>query len=165
MPRSLIFCLTVSLLFTGTACKAPTNPDSATVARGGMMPVGESAPEVVFAIDQSEVKVLPERTISYEPLETFRAKIAEETAASSAGSSASADNTNAASDGEKKSDSLWGAFSSAMGKLTGKKGHNASSSKKADVAAPKDATAESPADSATPDDSDSGSDDDDDEGW
>jgi len=159
MLRTTLFCASVCLLAFGAACKAPTNPDSATVARGGLMPVGESAPEIVFAIDQSEVKVLPERTITYDSLDSFRVKLAEQANASSSSGADAAASAGEAAPGGGNDGSLWGAFRSAVGKLTGaksaKSGKGSSASDESKAAA-----ADASDDTKSPDDDSDESDDD-----
>ncbi|MCB9851744.1 MAG: hypothetical protein H6819_01510 [Phycisphaerales bacterium] len=125
MYRLLASCLALCLMMVITGCKASPESEDATTRLGGMMPAGETTPEILYAVDQSEVKVLPERTVSKEPLSTFRDKLEEKRAAETAmpttmaGAGDEASTAAAAAPEEK---SLWGSVRSLLG---GKKAEKA----------------------------------------
>lgn len=121
MYRILATCLALCLSVAISGCKSSPESQDATVAVGGMMPAGEATPEIMYAVDQAEIKVLPERTIPSEPLSVFRAKLEESRAAEAAKMAASApagagdstEPTTAAGEPEKKS--VWGSVTSLLG--------------------------------------------------
>ncbi len=108
-----------------TGCKASPETPSAAVAKGGMMPIRESAPEYIYVVDQAEVKLVPERSFSTEPLSTFRAKLEEKRASESekTTSGKSESTTNAPATSEPKEKSMWGSLVNVLG---GKKAKAAS---------------------------------------
>lgn len=126
MYRTLASCLALCLTIVLTGCKASSTPDNATTAIGGMMPAGEASPDLMYAVDQAEVKILPERTISTEPLATFREKLEEKRAAAAAAAAAKMATTEptsnasgedeATASGESGEKSLWGSVKSLFNK-------------------------------------------------
>lgn len=149
---AIALCLTIVM----TGCKASPETPSAAVAKGGMMPIRESAPEYIYVVDQAEVKLVPERSFSTEPLSTFRAKLEEKRAADSkmtaGGESESA--TNAPASSEPKEKSMWGSLVNVLG------------GKKAKAASDETTSSDSPDDKGDDaDDEQSGADDDSDDDW
>ncbi len=73
----------VLLLICASACEKSAEPsERADQARlDGLMPGATPRFDPTYVVNQADVKVLPERTISYEPLDVFRAKNAEARAA------------------------------------------------------------------------------------
>lgn len=114
MQHFRLFSLCMSCLLCCVGCESRTDMHRATVSTGGMMPVGATAPKLVYAIDQAEVKVLPARTVTYEPLDTFRAKISDEAASRPAAAAATPD----AAESAPADESIWGTLSSTFGKIT-----------------------------------------------
>lgn len=134
MYRLLATCLALCLMIVITGCKASSESQDATTAVGGMMPTGEASPEILYAVDQAEVKVLAERTISKEPLSTFRDKLEEKRAAEAASMAktttdpaGAGDATTTAAPEEK---SVWGSVRSLFG---GKKAATGDSAAKSDA--------------------------------
>ena len=121
MYRSLALCLALCLASAVTGCKAPSEPQDAATAVGGMMPSADTTPEMRYIADQSDVKVLPERTISTEPLSAFREKLEAKRAEKSAMTATSepASGKSMAGDAADKTKaeekSLWGDVKSLFG--------------------------------------------------
>ncbi|MCA9255413.1 MAG: hypothetical protein KDA33_07230 [Phycisphaerales bacterium] len=119
MSRLLATSLALCLSFVLTGCKAPTEPEEATTAIDNLMPVGGATPEILYAVDQAEVKILPEREISREGLSVFREKLEEKRAAEAASMAKNAPATDT-SMGDAATDdagakSIWGGIRSLLG--------------------------------------------------
>ncbi|HPF37188.1 MAG TPA: hypothetical protein P5081_13275 [Phycisphaerae bacterium] len=163
MSRLLATSLALCLSFVLTGCKAPTESEEATTAIVKMMPVGGATPEILYAVDQAEVKVLPEREISRDGLSVFREKLEEKRAAEAASMAknmpASGTTMGDTKSGDAGSKSIWGGIRSLLGgKAPPDKG----------AASADQPASDSKEDAATADDSDAtdnADDSGDDDGW
>lgn len=92
------------LLVCVSACEKSAEPsERADRARlDGLMPGATPRFDPTYVVNQADVKVLPERTISYEPLDVFRVKNAEARAAQAA--KPKADSTGVATKNPKSGD-------------------------------------------------------------
>ena len=153
---TIALCLTIVL----TGCKASSDTPKATVAKGGMMPIGEVTPEIIYVVDQAEVKLVPERTFSTEPLSTFRAKLDEKrtTASAKSTSGESGAAKSGAASGEPKQKSMWGSFVSLIGGKPGKSATAATESP--DAADSGDTSTDAGSDDGASDDGEKSGDDD-----
>jgi len=71
MIRAFVSCACVGLFLFATGCQKSTpEPQGAVVAKAGLMPVGDGRAEALYVADQKQVKMI-ERTVSYEPLDTY----------------------------------------------------------------------------------------------
>lgn len=108
MYRPLALCLALCLAAAITGCQSRPEPT-------------ETTPDIQYVMDQSEVKTLPERNISTEPLSTFREKLEAKRAESAGKSTTSepASGKSMASDAADKAkpddSSVWGKVKSLFG--------------------------------------------------
>jgi hypothetical protein len=65
--------LGVALLLAGGCAKSDESSNQAQRSKSGMMPDASPRYEATYVADPAQSKALPARTVSYEPLETFRA--------------------------------------------------------------------------------------------
>lgn len=72
MKCKRISVLVLVLLAAGGCAKSDDSGNRAERAVGGLMPGATPQYEAAYVVDPSQAKLLPARTISYEPLETFR---------------------------------------------------------------------------------------------
>jgi len=73
MNRYHRLCLAAVLLLFAAACEKSAEPQPrASVARDNMMPAADPTFEPIYVANQKDVKLAPARTVSYEPLDTFR---------------------------------------------------------------------------------------------
>lgn len=98
MIRYRRLCLAAVLLIVPVGCEDSAEPrPQARVAKAGLMPDGQPAFELDYITNQSNVKLAPARTVSYEPLDTFR----ERNAAAAKARLAEAQNKDAGADSEE----------------------------------------------------------------
>jgi len=116
------------------------NNAEATVARDGLMPVGDSlideygkvSLDMTYVADQATIKDVPNRTVSYEPLASFRnaddyvyipgAALTKSTGGSAMAAASSASDDDDGDDGDQpteKGGSIWGKISGGLKQLTG----------------------------------------------
>lgn len=75
MPRPFFIFALVAIGFCSVGCtKSDDDVKKAQRATAGLMPAEEPKFEAEYVADQSQVKLVAARTVSYEPLETFRGK-------------------------------------------------------------------------------------------
>lgn len=76
MIRTGLLCTLAGLLFVSAGCRKPDEEaQHAVVAQGELMPSARPGFAAAYVADQKQVKMV-ERTVSYEPLETFRSRAA-----------------------------------------------------------------------------------------
>lgn len=109
MTRYCLLCLATILLFVPAGCEKSAEPrPQARVAKAGLMPDGDPAFEPDYVANQSSVKLAPARTVSYEPLDTFR----ERNAAAAKARLDEAQNKDAGADSEKTAEASDGSSTS-----------------------------------------------------
>lgn len=75
MLRKLLICAICLFVAAPFACtKSEDDLRPAQRAAGGLMPDNDPKFEAEYVADQSQVKLVAPRTVSYEPLDTFRGK-------------------------------------------------------------------------------------------
>jgi len=79
LVAALSVCLGIGILGTSSGCEKSSVPQSAAYVKNaaGLMPATTPRFDPTFVSNPADAKVLPERTISYQPLDTFRTANAE----------------------------------------------------------------------------------------
>lgn len=72
MLRNGLACVLLVIALVSGCQKSPDQPRQAQQAVGGLMPAGEPGVDLEYVADQKQVKLLPAREVSYEPLDVFR---------------------------------------------------------------------------------------------
>lgn len=75
MLRLTWLCFAIGVFLLSTGCEKSSDRErKAYLATGNLMPAGLPEIDVQYIEDQSKVKVLPAREISYSPLESFKGR-------------------------------------------------------------------------------------------
>lgn len=141
MKSMRVFCglLTMVMAAGWIGCDSSVhNNAEAVVANDGLMPVGDSliddqgkvSVDMTYVADQATIKDVPNRTVSYEPLASFRkaddyvyipgAALTKSTdGGSSMAAATPSDDKNKSDESGEKSGSIWGKISGGLKQLTG----------------------------------------------